>query len=44
MQVLDAVYPPARVHNRAAVGVGGHAAGARRVVVTLAPLIGGLVE
>jgi len=33
MQVLDAVHPPARVHDRAAVGVGAHAAGARRVVV-----------
>jgi hypothetical protein len=39
MQVLDAVYRPARAHDRAAVEVGGHAAGARRVVVTLTPLI-----
>src|SRR6516162_6389007 len=35
MQVLDAVHPPARVHHRAAVGVGAHAAGSCRVVVSV---------
>src|SRR5215831_3863156 len=33
MQVLDAVHPPARVHDCAVTVAGAHAAGARRVMV-----------